>query len=52
MPYFDTLFFRYIGAGGIVSLVSELLLTIFVVVVTGLDVYKIIRKRKEYVFAY
>ena len=47
MPYFNTLFSRYIGAGGIVSLVSELLLTIFVVVVTGLDVYKIIKNHEE-----
>ena len=44
---FLNLFFRYVGAGGLTALLVELILTIYVIVITAIDVYRMIRKTKE-----
>ena len=40
-------YFRYVGAGGLIALLSELILTIYVLVVTGFDIYKIVKQKKQ-----
>ena len=39
--------FRYVGAGGLIALLSELILSLYVLVATILDIIKIVRQKKR-----